>query len=88
MCRRTWTLRGPAGVDNLLCWSRKKRRAAKNQAQRLLKELRLAKLREKVSALSGGMKRRVNLAVEMLDDPEVLLLSSRSWASISSSAGR
>jgi ABC-2 type transport system ATP-binding protein len=62
-------------LDNLLCWSRQSSRAAKIQARRIIQELSLdAFSAKKVSALSGGMKRRVNLAVALLDDPEVLIL--------------
>jgi ABC-2 type transport system ATP-binding protein len=61
--------------DNLMCWSALKGRAAKEQAALLIEELCLSSFASKrVSALSGGMKRRVNLAVAMLDHPEVLIL--------------
>lgn len=61
--------------DNLMCWSRKRGRAAKAQAARLIQELNLSDFASKrISALSGGMKRRVNLAVALLDDPGVLIL--------------
>ncbi len=62
-------------LDNLLCWSRRNVRDARKQARRLIEELCLGEFSgKKVSALSGGMKRRVNLAVALLDDPEVLIL--------------
>jgi ABC-2 type transport system ATP-binding protein len=61
--------------DNLLCWSRLRGKTAKKQAERLIDELCLTEFAyKKVSALSGGMKRRVNLAVAMLDDPGILIL--------------
>lgn len=61
--------------DNLTCWSGRKGRTAREQAERLIDELNMASFAMKrVSALSGGMKRRVNLAVAMLDDPQVLIL--------------
>lgn len=61
--------------DNLMCWSAQKGKNAKKQAARLIEELCLSSFASKsVSALSGGMKRRVNLAVAMLDDPEILIL--------------
>jgi ABC-2 type transport system ATP-binding protein len=61
--------------DNLMCWSGRKGRCAKEQAARLIEELSMTSFAVKrISALSGGMKRRVNLAVAMLDDPQVLIL--------------
>jgi len=61
--------------DNLLCWTGRKGKTAKAQAVRLIEELDMTSFASKrISALSGGMKRRVNLAVAMLDDPEVLIL--------------
>ena len=61
--------------DNLVCWSRRSGYEAKEQANRLIAELNLKEFaRKKISELSGGMKRRVNLAVAMLDDPQVLIL--------------
>ncbi len=60
--------------DNLMCWSGRKGRKAKEQAARLIEELSMSSFASKrISALSGGMKRRVNLAVAMLDDPQVLI---------------
>lgn len=61
--------------DNLLCWSGLRGREARAQAGRLIETLSLeAFAGKKISALSGGMKRRVNLAVAMLDNPRVLIL--------------
>lgn len=61
--------------DNLMCWSEKKGSEAKKQAERLINELNLSAFAyKKISALSGGMKRRVNLAVALLDDLELLIL--------------
>jgi ABC-2 type transport system ATP-binding protein len=61
--------------DNLVCWSRLGLRGANRQADRLIGELNLQEFAsKKISALSGGMKRRVNLAVALLDDPEALIL--------------
>jgi ABC-2 type transport system ATP-binding protein len=61
--------------DNLLCWSGQSGAGARVQAERLIEELSLSSFAsKKVSALSGGMKRRVNLAVAMLDGPKVLIL--------------
>ncbi|MEL4106580.1 ABC transporter ATP-binding protein [Oscillospiraceae bacterium WX1] len=61
--------------DNLMCWSSKPFGKARAQAERLIDELCLSSFALKpVSALSGGMKRRVNLAVAMLDEPALLIL--------------
>lgn len=61
--------------DNLVCWSRRGMREASSQADRLIGELNMREFAsKKISALSGGMKRRANLAVALLDDPEVLIL--------------
>lgn len=61
--------------DNLLCWSRLPRAAARHKAETLGQALDLeALLGMKVRKLSGGMKRRVNLAVSLLNEPELLVL--------------
>jgi ABC-2 type transport system ATP-binding protein len=61
--------------ENLLCWSARPGREAKRQAERLIGALDLGEFAsKKVAALSGGMKRRTNLAVALLDDPEILIL--------------
>jgi len=61
--------------DNLLCWSRLPRAAARHKAETLAQTLDLeALLGMKVRKLSGGMKRRVNLAVSLLNEPELLVL--------------
>ena len=61
--------------DNLMCWSGQRGKPARAQAERLIEELDLSSFAsKKISALSGGMKRRVNLAVAMLDEPKVLIL--------------
>ena len=61
--------------ENLLCWSARPGRDARRQAERLIGDLDLgAFASKKVAALSGGMKRRTNLAVALLDDPEILIL--------------
>jgi ABC-2 type transport system ATP-binding protein len=61
--------------DNLLCWTGQKGRRAREQADRLISQLNLSTFaKKKISALSGGMKRRVNLAVALLDAPKVLIL--------------
>jgi ABC-2 type transport system ATP-binding protein len=61
--------------ENLLCWSARRGREARRQADRLAGALDLGEFTsKKVSALSGGMKRRTNLAVALLDDPDILIL--------------
>ncbi len=61
--------------DNLLCWSRLSRAAARGKAESLAQALDLESLLGmKVRKLSGGMKRRVNLAVSLLNEPELLVL--------------
>lgn len=61
--------------ENLLCWSRLPGKKAKTRAQEVAKKLNLSEILDKrVSALSGGMKRRVNLAVALLGETELLVL--------------
>jgi len=61
--------------ENLLCWSRLPGKKAKERADETAEELNLTEFyKKKVSALSGGMKRRVNLAVALLGQPELLVL--------------
>lgn len=61
--------------DNLLCWTGQKGRCAREQADRLISQLNMtAFASKKISKLSGGMKRRVNLAVALLDEPKLLIL--------------
>lgn len=61
--------------DNLICWSRLKMKKAKEQAEKIADLLDLKTIyKQKVSTLSGGMKRRVNLAVALLEEPKLLLL--------------
>lgn len=61
--------------ENLLSWSRQRGRAAKQAVATMMQELNLTALRrKKVRELSGGMKRRVNLAVALLDNPAFLVL--------------
>lgn len=61
--------------DNLMCWTRLPGRAAKNKAFEIAQALSLTSLlSKKVFMLSGGMKRRVNLAVALISDPELLVL--------------
>ena len=61
--------------ENLLCWSRLPGKKAKQRADEIAERLNLNEFYGKrVSALSGGMKRRVNLAVALLCEPELLVL--------------
>lgn len=62
-------------TENLLCWSRDSGAAAKTDVERVMAEMMLSELRKKrVRDLSGGMKRRVNLAVALLGTPALLVL--------------
>lgn len=59
--------------ENLLCWARGK--AAADTLDTLIDNLDMAQFAfKRVSALSGGMKRRVNLAVALLNSPGLLVL--------------
>jgi len=61
--------------ENLLCWSRLPGKKAKERADETAEKLNLTDFyKKKVSTLSGGMKRRVNLAVALLGQPELLVL--------------
>ena len=61
--------------ENLLCWSKLPGKKAKSRAWEVSEKLNLAEIyKKKVSELSGGMKRRVNLAVALLGDPELMVL--------------
>lgn len=61
--------------DNLLCWSRLPAQKAKEKAEDIACALRLDEIfRKKIKNLSGGMKRRVNLAVALLNNPTLLVM--------------
>jgi len=50
-------------------------RTARERGERLLKELDLIEKRDKLArTLSGGMQRRLNLAMALVHDPEILVL--------------
>ena len=58
--------------ENLLCWAKG---AALARIEELIATLDMAEFAAKrVSALSGGMKRRVNLAVALLNSPRLLVM--------------
>lgn len=53
-----------------LSWKRKK----KEQLRQLCLEMNLTEWKESVTTLSGGTKRKLNLAVSLIHDPKLLLL--------------
>ena len=64
----------PPGVDRPPPRPRSRRRAS-TRARALLEQLDLAdRERDKISALSGGMAQRVQLAAAMVHEPELLVL--------------
>jgi len=61
--------------DNLMCWCRLKSRALHEKCRQVARETQIDGFyRKKVRTLSGGMKRRVNLAVALLNDPAILIM--------------
>ncbi|TQS76223.1 ABC transporter ATP-binding protein [Ornithinibacillus gellani] len=54
-----------------LTWGKKKNKSA---LQAICKDMELDKWKEKVSTLSGGMKRKLNLAISLIHDPTLILL--------------
>jgi len=61
--------------DNLLCWSRLSNREAKLRAEEISEALFLTEIyKKKIKHLSGGMKRRVNLAVALLNKPQAIIM--------------
>ena len=62
-------------MDNLLCWTRLPREMARQRIAGISAALSLEIfVNQRVMTLSGGMKRRVNLAVAMLGSPSLLVL--------------
>lgn len=53
-----------------LSWKRR----TKEQLKQLCLDVKLDKWKEKSSVLSGGMKRKLNLAISLIHDPDLLLL--------------
>ncbi|NLF80137.1 MAG: ABC transporter ATP-binding protein [Clostridia bacterium] len=61
--------------ENLLCWSSLPRKEGRGRALELCRDLSLAGLRRKrVDRLSGGQRRRVNLAAALMSHARYLLL--------------
>ncbi len=61
--------------DNLLYWSRYSNKKARLKAQEIGERLDLCNLfSKKIKKLSGGMKRRINLAVGLINEPKILIL--------------
>ena len=62
-------------MENLLSWSSLKGKAAKERAEYLISELDMENFRKKrVDRLSGGQRRRVNLAVALMGDYDYILM--------------
>ena len=53
-----------------LSWKKR----SKEELKQLCLDMELSKWKEPVRTLSGGMKRKLNLAISLIHDPEVLLL--------------
>lgn len=53
-----------------LAWKKK----SKDQLRQLCLDMKLEKWKEPVKTLSGGMKRKLNLAISLIHDPQILLL--------------
>lgn len=63
-------------VDNLFCWSRQHHLSQQDAVfTEIIKALDIDSiLKKKVRKLSGGMKRRVNLAVALMNSPQILVM--------------
>ncbi|SDJ97361.1 ABC transporter ATP-binding protein [Sediminibacillus albus] len=53
-----------------LSWGKK----SKKELKQLCLDMHLEKWKEKVQSLSGGMKRKLNIAISLIHDPEIILL--------------
>lgn len=53
-----------------LCWTKR----TKEECRELCLTMQLTQWKEKVSSLSGGMKRKLNMAISLLHNPKLLLL--------------
>lgn len=71
-----------SAIDNLRIWYKKSRRELKKE----IKEGSISKLgidaykNKSVSKLSGGMKKRLNIAIALLDNPELIIMDEPSAA--------
>ncbi len=62
-------------ADNLICWSKYNFKKAKKLMNSISLELDLTEiLNKKVKKLSGGMKRRLNVAVALINSPQILIM--------------
>ncbi len=62
-------------LDNLIYWSNSSWKESRTRIEQLLADFELQDLSKKrVSTLSGGMKRRLNLAVAMINSPQLLIM--------------
>jgi ABC-2 type transport system ATP-binding protein len=62
-------------TENLLCWTKEPMVRANLRISQILCELKLTEVAKvQITKLSGGMKRRVNLAAALLFEPKLLLL--------------
>ncbi len=62
-------------MENLMAWSSLNKKEAKPRAQALIDKLDMKEFsRKRVDKLSGGQRRRVNLAVTLMSDFDYLLL--------------
>lgn len=62
-------------ADNLICWSKYNFKKAKKLMHLISLELDLTEiLNKKVKKLSGGMKRRLNVAVALINSPQILIM--------------
>lgn len=55
---------------NKLSWKKR----TKDQLRQLCLDMKLDKWKEPVKTLSGGMKRKLNIAISLIHDPDVILL--------------
>ncbi|MEL7570911.1 MAG: ABC transporter ATP-binding protein [Eubacteriaceae bacterium] len=62
-------------ADNLVCWSKYNSKKAKNLMHLISLELDFTEiLNKKVKKLSGGMKRRLNVAIALINAPQILVM--------------
>lgn len=62
-------------LDNLHYWSERPLKEKKSHFESLLSHTGLTELRNKrVNTLSGGMKRRLNLAIALINEPKLLIM--------------